>query len=40
MEALGRDAIASGMAIATYERHDTTVNASEAAVVPEVAAPV
>ena len=29
MEALARDAIASGMVIATYERHDTTVNASE-----------
>ena len=29
MEALARDAIASGMVIATYERHDTTVSASE-----------
>lgn len=35
MEALARDAIASGMTIATYERHDTTVNASEAAAVPQ-----
>ncbi|MEO5689125.1 MAG: YbhB/YbcL family Raf kinase inhibitor-like protein [Burkholderiaceae bacterium] len=31
MAALARDAIASGMIIGTYERHDTTVNASEAA---------
>lgn len=34
MEALARDAIASGMVIATYERHDTTVSASEAESVP------
>lgn len=32
METLERDAIASGMIVATYERHDTTVNASEQAV--------
>ncbi len=31
MAVLARDAIASGMIIGTYERHDTTVNASEAA---------
>jgi Raf kinase inhibitor-like YbhB/YbcL family protein len=31
MEALARDAIASGMAMATYERHDTTVSASDTA---------
>jgi Raf kinase inhibitor-like YbhB/YbcL family protein len=29
MEVLERDAIASGLLIGTYERHDTTVNASE-----------
>ena len=34
MEALARDAIASGMVIATYERHDTTVNASDTEAVP------
>ena len=34
MEALARDAIASGMVIGTYERHDTTVNASNAEAVP------
>ena len=32
MEALARDAIASGMIVGTYERHDTTVSASEDAV--------
>ena len=32
MEALARDAIASGWLIGTYERHDTTVSASEGAV--------
>ena len=29
MEALARDAIASGLLVGTYERHDTTVDASE-----------
>ena len=29
MEALARDAIASGLIVGTYERHDTTVDASE-----------
>ena len=32
MEVLARDAIASGLVVATYERRDTTVNASEEAV--------
>jgi Raf kinase inhibitor-like YbhB/YbcL family protein len=32
MEVLAKDAIASGLVIATYERHDTTVSASEASV--------
>jgi Raf kinase inhibitor-like YbhB/YbcL family protein len=31
MEALAKDAIASGMMVGTYERHDTTVSAGEAA---------
>ncbi len=31
MEALAHDAIASGMIVGTYERHDTTVSAGEAA---------
>jgi Raf kinase inhibitor-like YbhB/YbcL family protein len=31
MEVLGRDAIASGLLIGTYERHDTTVSNSETA---------
>jgi Raf kinase inhibitor-like YbhB/YbcL family protein len=31
MEALAKDAIASGMIVGTYERHDTTVSAGEAA---------
>jgi Raf kinase inhibitor-like YbhB/YbcL family protein len=36
MEALEKDAIASGLLIGTYERHDTTVGASEApATVPQ-----
>jgi Raf kinase inhibitor-like YbhB/YbcL family protein len=32
MEVLARDAIASGVLVGTYERHDTSVDASEAAV--------
>jgi Raf kinase inhibitor-like YbhB/YbcL family protein len=38
MEALAREAIASGMVIATYERHDTTVSASQATAVGAQAA--
>ena len=37
MEALARDAIASGMIVGTYERHDTTVSAGDA---PDAAVPV
>ena len=39
MEALERDAIASGMIIGTYERHDTSVDATQAAAVPTSAFP-